>query len=201
MAASTHPASFELAGQTDSGLMLNPYNRSDEELEANLQIFEQARRAAGFSHPARILMNFPLYLADSDEEAVEEAREPFLAYLAQVDRAYRRGTESGFQELVPPAYEQVAPKVMFASEPVARPRPAAGTVARSVAARGWCRPDDRPPRPGRVAASPRPDSPICGPGEATLPCGGSHKEDRPTHPCVRVAPRRAQKSPTGLRQA
>ncbi|MEV4442384.1 LLM class flavin-dependent oxidoreductase [Streptomyces sp. NPDC049577] len=108
IAASTSRDSFELAGREGLGLMVNPYNRSAEELAAGLGWYREARRAAGLDpEGGRILANQHLFVAPTETEAATVPREPLMEYLGAVDAAFGR-------PLTPPDYAAVYPeKVLF----------------------------------------------------------------------------------------
>ncbi|MGH7057061.1 MAG: LLM class flavin-dependent oxidoreductase [Acetobacteraceae bacterium] len=112
MAASTSPASFEAAGTYGFHLMLNPYNRTQEELDRGLALYRKARENAGFAwETRRVLVNFPLFLAESATEAREGPTRAFKSYLATMEAAFQKNGESG--RISSGDYGAIAAKVLF----------------------------------------------------------------------------------------
>ncbi|MGH7070228.1 MAG: LLM class flavin-dependent oxidoreductase [Acetobacteraceae bacterium] len=112
MAASVSRQSFETAGKHGFHLMLNPYNRTHEELDNGLRVYREAAEKAGFTwETRRILVNFPLLLAASSAAAKAEARGPFSRYLLAMEAAFQR---NGTGERISSGdYDAVAAKVLF----------------------------------------------------------------------------------------
>lgn len=108
IAASTARDSFELAGSEGLGLMVNPYNRTADELACGLRWYREARRAAGLDPlGGRVLANQHLFVAPTEEEAAEIPRRALMEYLGTVDAAFGR-------ELSPHDYAEMYPgKVLF----------------------------------------------------------------------------------------
>lgn len=112
MAASTSRTSFETAGTHGFHLMLNPYNRTQEELDRGLAFYRAAAENAGFPwETRRILINFPLFLAESDAEARQGARRAFSSYLAAMEAAFQM--TGGRGRISSGDYDSVAAKVLF----------------------------------------------------------------------------------------
>ena len=114
MAVSTSRESFELAGKRGFNLMLNPYNRSPDELDQGLDWYRSSRAAAGLDrHGGRVLAMQHLYVAPTTAQARDEPREALLGYLGAVNQAFSRGSASE-AALAPTRYETMYPgKVSF----------------------------------------------------------------------------------------
>lgn len=112
MAASVTRSSFETAGKYGFHLMLNPYNRTQDELDRGLAVYRAAAEDAGFAWKTRrILVNFPLFLAPTAREARQGARTEFAAYLATMEAAFRKNGEQG--RISSGDYDAIAAKVLF----------------------------------------------------------------------------------------
>ncbi|MGH7119468.1 MAG: LLM class flavin-dependent oxidoreductase [Acetobacteraceae bacterium] len=112
MAASVSRQSFETAGRHGFHLMLNPYNRTQDELDRGLAVYREAAEEAGFAwETRRVLVNFPLLLAESGAAARAEAREPFSRYLATMEAAFQRNGTG--KRISSDDYDTIAAKVLF----------------------------------------------------------------------------------------
>lgn len=91
LAASTSPESFAFAGRHGFNLMINPYNRTDEEVERGIATYRDALSVSGLDvSSCRILAHEPLYVADSMRKARSECRAAFFEYLNAADNAFAR---------------------------------------------------------------------------------------------------------------
>ncbi|WP_067497413.1 LLM class flavin-dependent oxidoreductase [Actinoplanes sp. TFC3] len=108
LAVSTSLDSCRHAGTAGHGLMLNPYNRSDDEVDAAIEAYLSAWQAAG--HPdgtaPRILANQLMYAATSTAEAERHARPAVDSYLTGVQQSFKPTaglslTSHGFDDLYP----------------------------------------------------------------------------------------------------
>lgn len=108
IAASTSRDSFERAGREGLNLMVNPYNRTTEELAAGLAWYREARRAAGLAPDGgRILANQHLFVAATEAHARDLPAQALMEYLGAVDAAFGR-------PLTPHDYADVYPdNVLF----------------------------------------------------------------------------------------
>ncbi|MEU3036774.1 LLM class flavin-dependent oxidoreductase [Streptomyces griseoaurantiacus] len=91
LAVSTSLENCRHAGAAGHGLMLNPYNRTDAEVDAAVEAYLGAWREAG--HPAgaepRVLVNQFLYAAAGPGAAERGARPAVDSYLTAVQEAFR----------------------------------------------------------------------------------------------------------------
>jgi natural product biosynthesis luciferase-like monooxygenase protein len=95
IAASTTQESFEFAGMSGFHLMINPYNRTDEEIAQGLEWYRAARESAGLGPTGhRVLAHIPLYVSTSMTCAYEEPRPHLLEYMAAAETAFARGSDS-----------------------------------------------------------------------------------------------------------
>jgi natural product biosynthesis luciferase-like monooxygenase protein len=82
VAAIGTPASFEWAGEQGHNLMVVPYLSRFESLQANL---ERYRHSFATRHPERtprkVQMSFHFHVAETDEQAIAEARGPMDQYV------------------------------------------------------------------------------------------------------------------------
>lgn len=112
MAASVTRSSFETAGKYGFHLMLNPYNRTKDELDRGLAIYREAAEGAGFAWKTRrILVNFPLFVARTTREAHNGAKAAFETYLATMEAAFRKNGDQG--RISSGDYDVIAAKVLF----------------------------------------------------------------------------------------
>jgi alkanesulfonate monooxygenase SsuD/methylene tetrahydromethanopterin reductase-like flavin-dependent oxidoreductase (luciferase family) len=90
--ASTTDDSFSRVGRLGFPIFLSLRGMDVEELKTNLQDYHKAWREAG--HPGEagdISVRFPMYLAPTDEEAVEEPKETIEAYFQRMRRLFDEG--------------------------------------------------------------------------------------------------------------
>jgi alkanesulfonate monooxygenase SsuD/methylene tetrahydromethanopterin reductase-like flavin-dependent oxidoreductase (luciferase family) len=90
--ASTTEESFSRVGRLGFPIFLSMRGMDVEELKTNLQDYHRAWREAG--HPGEsgdISVRFPMYIAPTDEEAVEEPKETIEAYFQRMRRRYEEG--------------------------------------------------------------------------------------------------------------
>ena len=112
MAASTSRESFETAGKQGFHLMLNPYNRTIGELDEGLALYRRSAELAGFSwETRRVLVNFPMFIGESANEAREGARHAFGNYLSAMEAAFKR--DGGTRSISRGDYNAVCSKVLF----------------------------------------------------------------------------------------
>jgi natural product biosynthesis luciferase-like monooxygenase protein len=114
IAASVSQESFELAGARGFDLLINPYNRTPEELARGLAWYRQARAAAGHDPTtARITANQHLFAAENETTARETTRMPMHEYLDSVNKAFHIGNPDATHHLASD-YESIYPtKVLF----------------------------------------------------------------------------------------
>lgn len=114
IAASVTRESFELAGGRGLDLMINPYNRTPEELKRGLTWYRQARKAAGHDMAtARIAANQHLFVAEDQTTAREMTRGPMQEYLDSVNDAFRIGNPDPVQALTSDFGSIYPEKVLF----------------------------------------------------------------------------------------
>ncbi len=90
--ASTTEDSFSRVGRLGFPIFLSLRGMDVEELQTNLQDYHNAWREAG--HPGEagdISVRFPMYVAPTDEEAVEEPKETIEAYFQRMRRFFEEG--------------------------------------------------------------------------------------------------------------
>ncbi len=90
--ASTTDDSFSRVGRLGFPIFLSLRGMDVEELQTNLQDYHKAWREAG--HPGEggdISVRFPMYIAPTDEEAVEEPKETIEAYFQRMRRLFDEG--------------------------------------------------------------------------------------------------------------
>jgi alkanesulfonate monooxygenase SsuD/methylene tetrahydromethanopterin reductase-like flavin-dependent oxidoreductase (luciferase family) len=96
--ASTAEDSFSRVGRLGFPIFLSMRGMDVNELETSLKGYHQAWQEAG--HPGEsgdISVRFPMYLAPSDEEAVEEPKETIEAFFQRMRERYERGR---FEEIL-----------------------------------------------------------------------------------------------------
>lgn len=94
--ASTTEDSFSRVGRLGFPIFLSLRGMDVEELKTSLQDYQKAWREAG--HPGEagdISVRFPMYLAPTDEEAVEEPKETIEAYFQRMRRLFDEGFGGG----------------------------------------------------------------------------------------------------------
>jgi len=90
--ASTTEDSFARVGRLGFPIFLSMRGMDVEDLETNLKDYHQAWQQAG--HPGEsgdISVRFPMYVAPSDEEAIEEPKESIEAYFMRMRRIFEEG--------------------------------------------------------------------------------------------------------------
>lgn len=90
--ASTTEESFSRVGRLGFPIFLSMRGMDVEELKTSLQDYHKAWREAG--HPGEagdISVRFPMYIAPTDEEAVEEPKESIEAYFQRMRRLFDEG--------------------------------------------------------------------------------------------------------------
>ena len=90
--ASTTEDSFGRVGRLGFPIFLSMRGMDVEDLETNLKDYHQAWQQAG--HPGEsgdISVRFPMYIAPSDEEAIEEPKESIEAYFMRMRRIFEEG--------------------------------------------------------------------------------------------------------------
>lgn len=90
--ASTTEDSFSRVGRLGFPIFLSMRGMDVEDLETNLQDYHQAWQQAG--HPGTsgdISVRLPMYVAPSDDEAVEEPKESIEAYFMRMRRIFEEG--------------------------------------------------------------------------------------------------------------
>jgi alkanesulfonate monooxygenase SsuD/methylene tetrahydromethanopterin reductase-like flavin-dependent oxidoreductase (luciferase family) len=90
--ASTTDDSFSRVGRLGFPIFLSLRGMDVEELQTNLQDYHKAWREAG--HPGEggdISVRFPMYIAPTDAEAVEEPKETIEAYFQRMRRLFDEG--------------------------------------------------------------------------------------------------------------
>jgi natural product biosynthesis luciferase-like monooxygenase protein len=114
VAASRNQKSFELAGLNGYNLMINPFILSMEDIEKGITWYKEAYISAGHNiENARILANFYLYIAPTEQQAKEEPRDAILNYLSEITRASSLSSDS-LTKIVTEEYDEIYPeKVMF----------------------------------------------------------------------------------------
>ena len=104
--------SFGRIGQLGYPIFLGLFSMNVEDLETNLQDYREEWKKAG--HPGDggdINVRIPMYIAPSEEEAIEEPKEGIEAFFKRLGQAYesskgRAGTESA--EIRQPRYDRLA---------------------------------------------------------------------------------------------
>ena len=90
--ASTTEDSFSRVGRLGFPIFLSMRGMDVDDLERNLKDYHQAWQQAG--HPGDsgdISVRFPMYIAPSDDEAVEEPKESIEAYFMRMRRIFEEG--------------------------------------------------------------------------------------------------------------
>ena len=90
--ASTTEDSFSRVGRLGFPIFLSMRGMDVEDLETNLKDYHQAWQQAG--HPGEsgdISVRFPMYIAPTDDEAVEEPKESIEAYFMRMRRIFEEG--------------------------------------------------------------------------------------------------------------
>jgi alkanesulfonate monooxygenase SsuD/methylene tetrahydromethanopterin reductase-like flavin-dependent oxidoreductase (luciferase family) len=90
--ASTTEDSFSRVGRLGFPIFLSMRGMDVEDLEVNLKDYHQAWKQAG--HPGEsgdIAVRFPMYIAPTDDEAVEEPKESIEAYFMRMRRIFEEG--------------------------------------------------------------------------------------------------------------
>jgi alkanesulfonate monooxygenase SsuD/methylene tetrahydromethanopterin reductase-like flavin-dependent oxidoreductase (luciferase family) len=90
--ASTTEDSFRRVGRLGFPIFLSMRGMDVEDLETNLKDYHQAWQQAG--HPGEsgdISVRFPMYIAPTDDEAVEEPKESIEAYFMRMRRIFEEG--------------------------------------------------------------------------------------------------------------
>lgn len=80
--AAANPETFRQAGELGTNLLTHLLGQTVEALGEKIKIYREARRAAGHPGDGIITLMLHTYVAGSDEEAHEVAREPMKRYLA-----------------------------------------------------------------------------------------------------------------------
>ena len=114
--ASSGDESFERVGRLGFPIFLSMRGMDVNELEANLKYYHQAWQKAG--HPGEsgdISVRFPMYVAPSDEDALEEPRETIESYFRRMRERFQQGRFeealadiSGGQDLIEARRERLA---------------------------------------------------------------------------------------------
>lgn len=86
--ATSTPDGAATVGRLGMGLAINPYTRTDAEVDATIAAYREARAASVTGAP-RILIHEPLVLAETGETARASGRANFAIYLAALKRAER----------------------------------------------------------------------------------------------------------------
>jgi len=90
--ASTTEDSFSRVGRLGFPIFLSMRGMDVEELETCLQDYHSAWQQAGHAGEAGdISVRFPMYIAPSDDEAVEEPKESIEAYFQRMRRRFEEG--------------------------------------------------------------------------------------------------------------
>jgi alkanesulfonate monooxygenase SsuD/methylene tetrahydromethanopterin reductase-like flavin-dependent oxidoreductase (luciferase family) len=90
--ASTTEDSFSRVGRLGFPIFLSMRGMDVEDLETNLKDYHAAWRKAGHAGEAGdISVRFPMYIAPSDEEAVDEPKESIEAYFMRMRRIFEEG--------------------------------------------------------------------------------------------------------------
>ena len=90
--ASTTEDSFSRVGRLGFPIFLSMRGMDVDDLKTNLQDYHKAWREAG--HPGEagdISVRFPMYIAPTDEEAVEDPKESIEAYFQRMRRIFEEG--------------------------------------------------------------------------------------------------------------
>jgi alkanesulfonate monooxygenase SsuD/methylene tetrahydromethanopterin reductase-like flavin-dependent oxidoreductase (luciferase family) len=90
--ASTTEDSFSRVGRLGFPIFLSMRGMDVEDLEANLKDYHEAWRQAG--HPGQagdISIRFPMYIAPTDAEAIEDPKESIEAYFQRMRRIFEEG--------------------------------------------------------------------------------------------------------------
>ena len=97
MGATSTPASFEFAGANGFNLMLIPFLHEIEELRAMVELYLQARKAAGYDPlQTRIIAMYHIYVGENASEARATAEPALAAY--HVAAAEARNLTQGIPE-------------------------------------------------------------------------------------------------------
>src|SRR5438105_5057423 len=106
IAAVGTPASFEWTGQQGYGLMVVPYLADFAMLRENIARYRYAFRACHPQQPMPpVQMSFHLHVAETDERAIDEARDPLQCYV----QLFRESASAwvGRSSSAYPGYEQL----------------------------------------------------------------------------------------------
>lgn len=80
--AAANPETFKQAGELGANLLTHLLGQTVEALGEKIKIYREARQAAGHEGRGTITLMLHTYVADSDDEAHDTAREPMKQYLA-----------------------------------------------------------------------------------------------------------------------
>ena len=90
--ASTTEDSFSRVGRLGFPIFLSMRGMDVEELETNLKDYHSAWQQAGHAgESGDISVRFPMYIAPSDDEAIEEPKESIEAYFQRMRRRFEEG--------------------------------------------------------------------------------------------------------------
>jgi alkanesulfonate monooxygenase SsuD/methylene tetrahydromethanopterin reductase-like flavin-dependent oxidoreductase (luciferase family) len=93
--ASTTEDSFSRVGRLGFPIFLSMRGMDVEDLETNLKDYHAAWKKAGHAgESGDISVRFPMYIAPSDDEAVEEPKESIEAYFQRMRQPLRRAGEA-----------------------------------------------------------------------------------------------------------
>ncbi|WP_323145100.1 MupA/Atu3671 family FMN-dependent luciferase-like monooxygenase [Massilia phyllosphaerae] len=80
--AAGHPDTFRSAGARGANVLTHLLGQTTGELAQKIAQYQQAWRAAGHPGKGKVSLMLHTFIADSDEQALAEVRQPFKAYLA-----------------------------------------------------------------------------------------------------------------------
>jgi alkanesulfonate monooxygenase SsuD/methylene tetrahydromethanopterin reductase-like flavin-dependent oxidoreductase (luciferase family) len=104
IAVSTNLDSCVLAGVAGHGLLLNPYNRHESEVDEAIATYLKAwRDTGGHTRNPRILVNQLLYAAPTAQEAKAGARDALNSYLYTAQQAFQ--VKSYLNTPLPPGHQ------------------------------------------------------------------------------------------------